>query len=92
MAQENKKKIVEFIIPRKELKIEEYKATHNRRHIILLFQQLQREGFGSYFEGHRGRTGAARFVPNDKCPEKYELEIEEKKRGRKAAAPMPEEN
>ncbi len=79
------KKTITFALPKQEMSITEFlKEGFDRKHISMLFEKLQSLGFGEYVQGKRGRGFSAKFTPNKKCPEIYILEIEQKKRGRKA--------
>ena len=56
---------------------------HNRSHIEQLFEQLEKENYGAMQQGHRGRGGAAKFVPNESCPKEYNIVVDVKRKTKK---------
>jgi len=50
---------------------------YSRKHIVALFETLEREGFGDYQQGQRGPGLAAKFVKNDTCPDEFSLVLSE---------------
>lgn len=44
-----------------------------RDEISVLFQKLQQASFGQHVLGKRGRNGVEKFVPNDLCPDTFEV-------------------
>lgn len=46
---------------------------YNRAHIIQLFEELHKKGYGIYTPGKRGKGCFSRFVPNENCPKTYTL-------------------
>lgn len=46
---------------------------YSRPHIIQLFEELHKKGFGTYTPGKRGKGCFSRFVPNENCPKEYTL-------------------
>ena len=44
-----------------------------RDEISILFQKLAQASFGQHILGKRGRNGVEKFIPNDLCPDTFEL-------------------
>lgn len=49
---------------------------HPRQHVLMLFEQLEKGGYGEYTRGKRGKGNCARFTPNDKCPNSFTILVE----------------
>ena len=79
---------VKFTIPQTVMTITTFvEQGFDRRYVVALFEELESKGFGQYVKGHRGRTGASKFIPAlDVCPQEYTITVEQKKRGRKPTA------
>lgn len=54
------------------------KQNYMRMHVLQLFEELQKKGFGVYTLGRRGPGNCAKFDPNDKCPLTYSIVIDPK--------------
>jgi hypothetical protein len=48
----------------------------HRQHVLALFEQLEKGGFGEYTKGRRGKGNCARFAPNEKCPPAFTILVE----------------
>jgi len=47
-----------------------------RQHVLLLFEQLEKAGYGNYTRGRRGKGNCAKFEPNKKCPQAFTILVE----------------
>ena len=79
-------KAITFEIPKDEAEI---KISYflddgfDRKYVVALFKKLESMNFGKYIAGRKGRGYSTAFLPNEKCPSVYVLEVTQKKRGRK---------
>lgn len=53
-----------------------------RNYIVALFEELESAGYGEFKRGTQGRGQCHKFIKNEKCPETYSINIQEKLRGR----------
>lgn len=74
-----KDKIVNFNLLKEMSMPQMIRAGYQRKEVELLFIKLQEAGFGTYTPGHAGKTGCAKFVANEKCPNKYVIAFRVKK-------------
>jgi len=49
---------------------------YSRQHVLALFEQLERGGFGAYTRGTRGKGKCSKFAPNDKCPVSFTILVD----------------
>ena len=49
---------------------------YSRQHVLALFEQLEKNEYGKYTRGSRGKGNCARFAPNDKCPSNFTILVE----------------
>jgi len=86
-----KDKIVSFNLLKEMTMPQMIRAGYQRKEVELLFTKLQEAGFGIYTPGHAGKTGCAKFIANEKCPDKYVIAFRVKKL-HKDYAGQPETN
>lgn len=60
-----------------------------RAHVSALFKTLGKLGLGKYVAGAVGRGNPERIIMTDKTPTEFDLELEEKPRGRPRIKPRP---
>ncbi len=81
---------VKFEINGKQITMPELlKRGHLRHHVLQLFTELEKKGFGVYTLGRRGPGTCAKFDPNDKCPVAFTI-FAEAKPPKKAVETEPE--
>ena len=56
---------------------------YNKANVIECFTDLERNGYGTFIRGSRGKGKFGKFIPNDNCPKQYYMSFEAKRRGRK---------
>ncbi|MFZ4768628.1 MAG: hypothetical protein ACOYLO_00510 [Ferruginibacter sp.] len=76
---EDKDKIISFALSKEMSMPEMLKIGYARQEIDKLFEKLEESGFGIYQKGKLGRNGAAKFVSNEKCPDKFAVTIKVKR-------------
>jgi len=76
---DEKDKLVSFSLS-KEMSIPLFiKSGYSRHEVEILFEKLEEGGFGTYQRGKAGRNGAAKFVTNESCPDKFVLVLKVKR-------------
>lgn len=55
---------------------------YTRDDIVACFDDLEKNGFGKFDRGSRGKGHFAKFIPNDKMPQEYKMTIYVKPQGR----------
>lgn len=87
---EPKDKIVSFKLSKEMSMPIMLRDGFQRKEVEILFEKLQEAGFGIYVIGRPGKGGSAKFIANDKCPEKYVISFKVK-RLHKEYAGVPED-
>lgn len=68
------KKVVVFTLIKDKLNMTDMlELGYCRDEITSLFKALAEKSFGQHIPGRKGRNGTEKFIPNDLCPESFEM-------------------
>ena len=77
--EQQEKKVVTFNLLKDKLNMTAMiELGYSRDEISILFQKLQEASFGQHVLGKRGRNGVEKFIPNDLCPETFDVVLDKK--------------
>ena len=72
--EQQEKKVVTFNLLKDKLNMTAMvELGYARDEITILLQKLQEASFGQHLLGKRGRNGVEKFIPNDLCPETFDV-------------------
>ena len=77
--EQQEKKVVTFNLLKDKLNMTAMvELGYARDEVSILFQKLQEASFGQHVLGKRGRSGVEKFIPNDLCPEIFDVVLDKK--------------